>query len=134
MQDTVTLMVLEDIIFPDGYELEAKTILPKVRVVKTGESIFSYMIQSKEDETITHLITPKYQDKVMELGFINEEVFAQIEELKKTGGSIDVSKLLDQIAEMQKTIVSLANDNNELRSELKELNSKYDSVTKFNKF
>lgn len=134
MQDTVTLMVLEDIMFPDGYKLEAKAILPKVRVVKTGESIFSYMIQSGEDETITHLITPKYQDKVMELGFINEEVFAQIEELKKTGGSIDVSKLLDQIADMQKTIVSLTNDNNELRSEVKELNSKYESVTKFNKF
>lgn len=134
MQDTVTLMVLEDIMFPDGYKLEAKAILPKVRVVKTGESIFSYMVQSGEDETITHLITPKYQDKVMELGFINEEVFAQIEELKKTGGSIDVSKLLDQIVEMQKTIVSLTNDNNELRSEVKELNSKYESVTKFNKF
>ena len=134
MQDTVTLMVLEDIMFPDGYKLEAKAILPKVRVVKTSESIFSYMIQSGEDETITHLITPKYQDKVMELGFINEEVFAQIEELKKTGGSIDVSKLLDQIADMQKTIVSLTNDNNELRSEVKELNNKYESVTKFNKF
>lgn len=134
MQDTVTLMVLEDIMFPDGYKLEAKAILPKVQVVKSGESIFSYMIQSGEDETVTHLITPKYQDKVMELGFINEEVFAQIEELKKTGGSIDVSKLLDQIAEMQKTIVSLTNDNNELRSEVKELNNKYDSVTKFNKF
>ena len=127
-------MVLEDIMFPDGYKLEAKAILPKVRVVKTSESIFSYMIQSGEDETITHLITPKYQDKVMELGFINEEVFAQIEELKKTGGSIDVSKLLDQIADMQKTIVSLTNDNNELRSEVKELNNKYESVTKFNKF
>ena len=127
-------MVIEDIMFPDGYKLEAKTILPKTHIVRTGESIFSYMIQSKEDETITHLITPKYQDKVMELGFINEEVFAQIEELKKSGGSIDVSKLLDQIADMQKTIVSLTNDNNELRSEVKELNSKYESVTKFNKF
>lgn len=134
MQDTVTLMVIEDIMFPDGYKLESKTILPKTQIVKTGESIFSYMIQSGEDETVTHLITPKYQDKVMELGFINEEVFAQIEELKKTGGSIDVSKLLDQIAEMEKTIVSLTNDNNELRSEVKELNNKYDSVTKFNKF
>ena len=126
--ETVNIILKEDILLPNGYLYKAKSVYENVPKYTDFRNRICY--EPEEGNIIID------NDNIIELGFIFSETFKRIKSIKAVSDLKfeDVQELIKKVEQFEGLVNDYSKEITDLKSDLKELNTKCNKLYVFGEF